>query len=274
MKFHRKIFLLLALGSSLFALADDYEALLDSADNYIKRSRWNEAAGCIRRSLRLKPASPLNAKLFSNLGVCLAQAGDIPGALEAFDLALVREPDSPSILYSRASTYVLSGKYPEALADLDHALAGDSLRQDALRLRGQLLLASTKPEDTFKAERDFTTLQRHYPADPWGPAGLGGCHINREEFGQAAPLFAKAISLGSKEEFHISYITALLAIGSFSEAEEAIYQALELFPRSGELYLRRALLHKKTFRNSDMEIDKKFAREYGVDPQTIELFLR
>lgn len=250
--------------------AQSYEAYIDSTDNYIKRERWDDAARCIRESLRINPGSPLNSKLFSNLGICLTKTGDLNGALEAFEISLVREPDSPATLSARATTYTLLGNDDAALADLSRSLALDSLQQSALRLHGQLLLVKNRYEE---AEQNFKTLLNNFPSDPWGSAGLGECAVNREEYAKAIPLFRDALKLSDSPDFHISLIHALLMDGKLAAAEEAINTALKEYSNVGEIYLLRGILHKKLYQNSDMELDKKLAKEYGVDQQTIDIYL-
>lgn len=247
-----------------------YEALLDSADNYIRRERWQDAARCVRHALKLYPASPLNSKLFSNLGVCLTNCGDFSGAFEAFELALVREPDSPETLYSRAIAYMLSDSPDDARRDLQAALAVDSLNQKALRLHGQLSLMAG---DTPAASADFQRLKAHFPSDPWGPAGIGECLIDNADNAAAIPFLQQAISLEDNPDFRISLISALMAENKLAEAENTIYESLKLYPREGELYLLRGVLHRTLHQNNDAELDKKIAIEYGVDPQTIEKYL-
>ena len=118
--------------------ARQYEAYIDSAENYIKRDRYAEAAECYRNALRDSPGSPLNSKIFANLGICLTETGDLDGALQAFDVALVREPSSAAILNSRAKTHLLRNDKDAAMKDLNMALTSDSLHAESLKLRAQI----------------------------------------------------------------------------------------------------------------------------------------
>ena len=52
-----------------------YLALVDSADNYIKRERWTDAEQTLLSALRLEPGNFTNSLLLSNLGVVRTNLG-------------------------------------------------------------------------------------------------------------------------------------------------------------------------------------------------------
>lgn len=264
------LFTAIALAIPFTAFSQSYEALIDSADNYSRLERWNDAARCYRESLRINPASPLNSKLFANLGICLTRLGDYSGAIQAFDIALVKEPESAKILSSRASAHLLAGNDSLALADLDRAIMADSTSASPRRMHGQLMLVA---QNVDRAEQDFIVLSKYDPADPWGPAGLGEVYSARDDHQKAIAMFTKAIELEDNADFRISLISSMLACNKLADAEDTIRQSLAIYPRTGEFYLLRALLHKTLHQNHDAEIDKKVAIEYGVDPQTVEKYL-
>lgn len=248
----------------------DYETYLDSADKFIKATRWEDAAKATRDALKLRPGSPLNTRLFSNLGICLMHTGDYEGATEAFTLSLIRDSLNASVLASRASAYMLLDKRTEALEDAVKAIDVDSVLPIALRIHGQLSLLD---HDITTARRDFNKLCDADSTEVWGPAGLARCLILEEKYNDAIPLLYKAISIGDDESLRISLIESLIQSNKLGEAEEAIRDALSHFPSAGHLYLLRGVLHKKFYQNSEAEIDKKIAREYGVDSQIIEQYL-
>ena len=267
--FRKTILLLITVAaySSADAVAQTYEAYLDSADNYIRLERWHDAAEATRHALRLKPGSPLNSRLFSNLGICLMHEGDYKSAIEAFDLALVRMPADAPLLASRASANVLDGNREAALVDVDKALSIDSLNSDALRIRGQLMLMKRRfPE----AERDFSLLCKVDSTEVWGPAGLAECRINDGNYVEAYTLLDRAIALSDSPELRISLVQAQIEANRLDLAEESIREALKLYPRVGEFYLFRAVIHKKFYQNTEAELDKKIAKEYGADSQIFE----
>lgn len=250
-----------AAPSSLSARS--YEAYIDSAENYASRENYAEAARCYRMALKANPASPLNPKIFANLGLCLTETGNIDEAIEAFDVALVREAKSPHILTSRARALLLGNRREEALADLDNAIASDSIFLQALRLRSQLHVMKA---DFTKAESDFNTIHRNYPEETIGAIGLAQCHERRGEFDDAIRLYSEAIKIADEPESNVALASALLNARRHSEAAEVLREAIRRHPRCGELYLMRGVLHLRMYRPEEAVTDKKTALSLGVDP--------
>ena len=57
----------LSFFSEAEASSPKYEALADSADNYIRREKWEEAERVIISALKVEPGNFANSLLFSNL---------------------------------------------------------------------------------------------------------------------------------------------------------------------------------------------------------------
>lgn len=256
-------------GGGLQSLS--YEAIIDSAENLTGREEWERAEQFYREALRLKPASPLNSKLFANLGICLTYQGNYKGALEYFDIALIKEPDSPSILTSKSSAQMLNGDIDSAESGLAHAIASDSLYPSALRLHGQIMLLKNRLDE---AESDFRQLCKADPTDSWGPGGMAEVLMAKNMPKDAIDLYIKALTLLESADFRISLIAAQMRADRYADAENSIREALVVFPEQGEFYLLRSILHKTLHQNRDAEIDKKYAIEHGVDPQMIEKYIR
>lgn len=273
-----------AVASSAFAAAEAdpvtptlsdntslYMAYADSADIYISRQKWDLAENMIRKALRTSPANPGNPLLFANLGVCLSQQSKYGEALEAFEIGLIKAPRSTAILSSRALTYLAMNREDDALADLQTALKEDSTLRRPLRIAGQILLAKG---DIAGARARFSSLTKIHPSDPWGPRGLAHCAEAEGIIAEALPLYRDALSIEKDPEnqadLHVAIIRSLISLDRLNDADDAVRQAIASFPRCGEIYLMRAMLHHLRFQYEDEKIDKKLAIEYGVDPQIVE----
>jgi tetratricopeptide (TPR) repeat protein len=94
----------------------DEPALVDRARSY--------GAICERR---LAPAAepPTDAEDLYFLGVLSSNNGDHDEALSLLDRALQQMPDSPKVLYARASAWSLKGNAEAAVAELRRAIATD-----------------------------------------------------------------------------------------------------------------------------------------------------
>lgn len=75
------------------------------------------------RKIEAAPEPPKTAEEFYNQGVLKANDGDLAEAHEFLTLALQGEPESPRILYARATVKAMDGKVEEAVADLRRAIA-------------------------------------------------------------------------------------------------------------------------------------------------------
>ena len=247
--------------------ARQYEAYIDSAENYIKRDRYAEAAECYRNALRDSPGSPLNSKIFANLGICLTETGDLDGALQAFDVALVREPSSAAILNSRAKTHLLRNDKDAAMKDLNMALTSDSLHAESLKLRAQIEMLD---KEYTHALADFTTLRKVSPEDPWVAAGMAECYSATGDATKSIDLYLEAIGIEDRPEFNVALATVLINAGQLQQAADILREAIRRHPRTGELYLMRGVLHLRKYRNDDALTDKKTAISLGVEPEMAE----
>lgn len=266
----RLIFTFCTLAASLTLFAGPYEALIDSADNYAKMERWSDAERIYTEALQKYPASPLNSMIFSNIGVCRTNLGRYEEAIESFDIALIKSPESPRILCAKATACLLAGQDSVALASLNAAVRCDSISPIPRRLRGKILLVN---KDLKRALDDFSVLSNVDPTDEWGPGGIGEVYMAMEKDAEAIPLLQKALSLNEDPDFRLSLASALLTVNRLADADELIRESIEKYPTTGEFYLLRGVLHRKFHLNNEAEYDILLAKKYGVDPQTVEKFL-
>lgn len=251
-----------------------YLLYVDSADRFLRAGRWIQAEDMIRNALRTSPANPCNAMLFSNLGVCLAAQNRYDEALEAYEISLIREPDSPVTLSSRGRTYLAMNKQKEAVEDFTRALELDSTMHQTRELRAKIYLTEG---NVGAAENDFRSLMRQRPNDYTGPEGLGQCAELKGDYPVAAKYYRDASTLAktpeSQAEMSVALARCLIETDSLNEADDVVREGIRLYPRHGMLYLMRGWLHRLRYQNEEEKIDKKLAKEYGVDPQIIELYL-
>ncbi|MDE5774395.1 MAG: tetratricopeptide repeat protein [Muribaculaceae bacterium] len=251
-----------------------YILYVDSAERYIQHAQWTRAEEMIRKALRLSPANPVNTMLFSNLGVCLSAQEKYEDALEAFEIALIRNPRSAITLSSRGRTYIALKRDKEALDDFNAALALDSTLQQTRQLRAHILMINGNIDE---AKQDFLSLTRQYPLDYNGPYGLGQCAEIEGNITEALQYYKDAATIEQNTEHQPDIIVAIartmIDSNMLNEADDVVREGIRQFPRHGMLYLMRAWLHRLRFQNEDEKIDKKLAREYGVEPQIIDLYI-
>ena len=90
----------------------------------------------VTADVKIRP--PGTALEHKNAGNTLRAKGDLDGALQEFNLALMIDPDFTDALNNRGVVYQIRGEVELALADLDHAIAIDPKHRVAYFSRGQL----------------------------------------------------------------------------------------------------------------------------------------
>ncbi|MCM1474637.1 MAG: tetratricopeptide repeat protein [Muribaculaceae bacterium] len=253
------------------AIADSpaarYLALADSATTFMDSQHWESARQCLIKALRLQPGLPTNSLIYSNLGVCQTNLGMYGEALHSFEIALVKSPNSPTILSNRARTHLIMNSPADALTDLNDALAADSLFSNALRLRSTLLL---QRGDFAGAEADYSRLNTLQPQEAWTLSALGRCAYAQGDPKRGENLLQEALKCEPDAETYVSIALTQLDVQDMQSLEETLRQGIKHYPREGMLYLLRAVTEREKFQNEDAEIDKKIASDYGVDPQIID----
>lgn len=251
-------------------MAQTYIQYVDSADNYIKRENWRDAERMTIAALKTKPANKLNYLLWSNLGDIRTRMEDYDGALQAFEIALASAPKKELILNNRAYTYLQMGAAEKAYDDINESLKLDSVQEWPLNMRGVLNLGKARYTDS---EKDFKSLRQHFPANASAYSGLGKLEAIKGNADSAISLFEKSIELEQSDDTWFYLILVNIESGNLPKAKEHLLIALKRYPRCGNLYLLRGLIHKKNFENNEADIDKKIALDYGADPHLVEQYL-
>ncbi len=267
-----KIFALIIIGNCavLNGSAQSYIEYVDSADYYIKREMWNDAERMTVNALKKSPANKLNYLLWTNLGEIRMRQDRPEDAIQALEIGLAGAPQNTTLLNKMASALLQIGKDSLAMEELDKSLHIDSIQRWPLRMRGMLYLAKKEYE---KANTDFERLMKFFPLDEASYKGLGQIQAIKGNSKEALELYSKALSIKGDEETWFYKITIEIESGNLNEAEEDLRYAMKRFPRCGNLFLLRGLIHKIKFQNEAAGIDRKIALEYGSDPLLVEKIL-
>lgn len=243
-------------------LTATYVLLADSADFYMRHERWDDAERTIVKALRLEPANRSNYLLWSNLGTVRTRLDKLDGALEAFQIGLASAPNSTVLLSNRARTYLLKGDSEAALADINHALALDSTLQWPRKMRG-LINASRRNYDAAKA--DFKIYSDKYGDDADILGALADIAASTGKDLEALDYYKRSYKLDPDEELLEKALLTACVYGRIEDMTEELNEGLRKNPRSGMLYLMRAMLNKARHQNSEMEENLKKSRQFGVN---------
>lgn len=251
-----------------------YLQLADSAQFFIGKEKWSDAARCTREALRLDPGNVGNVMLFNNLGLAAGMEGKIGEAMQCFDIALSRAPKSIPVLTSKAKIQIKASDTEGAMETLNSIIELDSIAEWPLQTRGLLKMRAAEYKEAFD---DFMKLTKSYPENTWGPGGLAKCMELQGHLAEAAGYYADAIARTNPDdedrvEFQLGLIENLGHIGKLTEALETAKEAINDNPHDGRLYLLRGWIKKLLLIYREAEADKKLAIDYGVDYQTIERF--
>ncbi len=269
----------LADSSRTFNVLDkEYNALLDSCEQYINHRYWKKAEVSVRKCLKMYPASPLNGMLFYNLAMAQIGQEKYSEAEESFTLALVRAENNPQYLLGRAKCRMLMKAPHKAMEDLDKILKSDTLNYDALYSRS---MAGRLSGYTEEPTEDLRMILRHRPDDLQALSSLGAILVGNGSYHEAVCVLEKAVAIHEKNnneedmsaDDRFMLIIAHLNLDHHSESEDVIREALKIFPRDGRFNMTSGMLERKRFQNSNAELDKKIAAQYGVESQILEYFL-
>lgn len=247
-----------------------YIQYVDSADYYIKKSKWDKAEEMTIKALKSRPANKLNYLLWSNLGDIRTNLCNHSGAIEAFDIALASQPENARILSKRAYAYLSAGDKESAVKDIDQSLRIDSVQEWPLQVKAMMALEDS---DLPLAEKYFNSLKNHFDKNAEAYIGLGKIMSAKGLPEESELMFRKAISTEDSEEARFLLVLTLIQSEKLPKAKEELLIALKRYPRDGNLYLLRGMIHKLNFENDAAAMDKKIALDFGADKRLVNQLL-
>lgn len=146
-----------------------YQELCDRAVTYTEQDSLPQAEDYIRRALKLEPANPHNALLFSNLGTIQRRQRQYEQALESYNFALNIAPRAVPILLNRAAIYMELGRNNLAQADYSLVLDLEKNNEEALLMRAYIYM---QQREYKMAKADYERLLKVNPASYNGRLGL------------------------------------------------------------------------------------------------------
>lgn len=253
------------------AFGQSYIQYADSADNYIKINDWKRAENAILSALRSDPANPSNPMLVINLGIVRNHLGQFEKALESFDLALARIPNSTIALTGRAEAFTGLHRLNDAVSDLDRALSVDSTLTLPLTMKGFLLVRLQRPDEALLV---FDRLTRQNPDIALGHAGKGDCLAVSGKSQEAIEAYKQALKLEERPEWRLRTGLLMLENGDLEGASEQARLSIEANPRDGNIYILMSMIHRKRFETAEAEVAEKMAVDLGADSEFIEIYLK
>lgn len=256
----------LACGAlTLPAFSQTYQELSDRAVAATEQDSLAQAVEYIQQALKLDPANPHNALLFSNLGTIQRRQRDYDKALESYTFALNIAPRTVPILLNRAALYLELGK--DDLARVDYSLILDIERdnREALLMRAYIYM---QQRDYNFARADYERLLKFDPQSYNGRLGLATLEQKEGKYEAALSILNRMIGeKGGSEtggmtalQYAVLYVARAGVEQDMGHADLAMIdleEAISLDPSQAEAYLMRGQIYlsqkKKDLAKRDFE---------------------
>lgn len=259
------IFTFLVWGAvAIPAFSQTYEELSERAVAATEQDSLTLAEEYIMKALKLDPANPHNALLFSNLGTIQRRQHRYEQALESYTLALNIVPHTVPILMNRAALYLELGKDEQARVDYALALDIETDNRKALLMRAYIY----RQKRDYKAARsDYERLLKLSPLSYNGRLGLAMLEQKEGKYEEALSLLNKMIADKADEATQITaplYAVLYVARAGVEKDMQHIdmalidlEEAIKLDPSQSEAYLMRGQIYlsqkKKELAKRDFE---------------------
>lgn len=257
------LFLLLTVVGSLPALSQTYDEWCERAVLATEQDSLERAEECIRQALRLEPANPRNALLFSNLGTIQRIQRRYEQALESYRLALNMAPMSVPILMNHATLSLEMGQNDKARVDYSQVIELEPHNTEALLMRAYIYM---QQRDYKFARLDYDTLLKVDPQSYSGRLGVATLCQREARYDEALIVLDGMLAdKGGTKSYTTSELAAVRVARAGVELDmlkpdQALLdldEAIRLDPRQSEAYLMRGRVHlmleKKTQAKRDLE---------------------
>lgn len=198
-------------------------------DNLMTRAvelqRAGDVLGAIdayQAALRIDPKQP---RARSNLGAAYAKLGKYDEAIDQYRQALAIDAANPATRLNLALAYYKSARLPEAVDAFQGVLAADPANKPAILLLGDALLQSGQFEQVIAT---LTPHQQEFSNDLGFAYVLGTALLRTGERVRAQVYLDRIFSAGESAEAHLLMATAQIESREYTEAIAEIKKAIEL----------------------------------------------
>ncbi len=194
----------------------------------ISEKKYEEALEAFNRAIVINPNDEY---VLSRKGLALGYLGRYEEALEAFNRAIVINPNDVYALSRKGATLGYLGRYEEALEAFNKAIDVNPIDDFTLSRKGLTLVYLGRNEEALEALNKAIEID---PTDEFALSSKGDALLNLGRNEEALEAFNKAIEIDPKNGFALSSKgDALLNLGRNEEALEAFNKAIEINPKGG-----------------------------------------
>ncbi|MDE6311261.1 MAG: tetratricopeptide repeat protein [Muribaculaceae bacterium] len=245
---------------------DPYVILCGEADSAIKKEDYPTAALRLQEAIRMRPYSPSNVLLMSNLGMIYSMMDSDSLALDILGEAISAYPDMKTARANRAKIFLKNNRDGDAFDEFGEILTLDSLDTEARYYHGLIALYAGKLET---AERDFSILEQLEPRTVRTARALSALYSLTERNREAIPHYLALIADDPAAEYYAALAGCYLQLQNLSEASATISEGMQKYPSDPELYYYRAWLNRDRYRLDDAKKDGAKAIKFGANPMRV-----
>lgn len=260
----------MAYAQDSIAVPDDeediYFLLMGDADEAIKEEKFEEAAARLIEAMGVRPDSPTNVLLLSNLGMVYSYMGRDSLAITTLDKAHEIAPRMVTVLVNRANISMRMGRDKDAYNDFAQVIRLDSINPAARYYHGMMALYAGK-QDT--ARRDFEVLESVNGDGVETLIAMSTLNAMTGDNLTAIKYYKRLIEKEPSPEFYASLAGCYLATEQLTEASEVLAKAMKLYPDDPELFYYRAWLNRDRYLLDDARQDGRRAVALGADPAKV-----
>lgn len=212
----RKTVLACAAGIVLVAL---------SAAAYIQTKYWKNSISVWTRTLSCWPQSYI---AHCNLGIALADQGDMADAVQHFNRALEINPDDAKSINNLGKVLTTQGKLDAAVQDFHRAL---QLEPENVRILNNLSVALADQGQVNDAVQDLDRALQLKPEDADTYYNLGNIYAARTDYDDAAQNYEQALEINPDfADARCNFGLTLARQGKLDDAIEQYEQAIRVKP--------------------------------------------
>ncbi|MGD9538126.1 MAG: tetratricopeptide repeat protein [Alphaproteobacteria bacterium] len=247
-------------------------AFQERLDTAIARVRALHQAGKLSAAeqnyLRLIEAAPGQAHPLMLLGLIHLNRNDAAEALWLIDASLRIEPAQPAALNNRGNALQALGRFAEAVASYDRAIACRSDYAHAFNNRGNALLKLGRRDEALASYDQAIALKPDH-AEAFYNRGNLLHELGRHE--EAAASCDQAIALRPDHaQAHYNRGNALRELGRYEEALASYDRAIALAPRDAQALYNRGIVLQELERHEEAVAD--YGRAIAVAAGYVDAF--
>ncbi|MCK4838245.1 MAG: sulfotransferase [Desulfobulbaceae bacterium] len=205
---------------------------------YVERNMLEDAVECFQKAISLQPA----AEVFYNLAVIQERLGNLAGAIDSLQEALLLGPDFKIVHLPLGYLFLKTGDFQQAINSYNKALSYDHNNAEAYNNLGVALNEIDMPEEAAANFKKALQLKTDYDE---AFVNLGNIRTHQRRYEEAVECFQRVLSENPE---HAEALNGLGNVhkdkGDFEEALTAFRKAVTLNPYCASCHFMMTSLRK------------------------------